>query len=589
MTKNILYFCICTTLIFAFACRKDNTFTEIEMEPNLPIITVEAALQGIVMDLDGSTIEGAHLTLGNSQTISDENGYFKLTGLTDSKNAIVKVEMAGYFDAWHAFQYFRDDMSQTKIRLCPRTNPSIISANNGGEIQFENTSINFQAGSFIDESGNPYTGEVSIYTFYLDPTDPELHTFMPGNLSAFDANNRLQLLETYGMINVELEGDAGQSLQINQAATIEMAIPNSILNRAPSTIPLWYFDTEQNRWVEEGTATLQGNKYIGTVNHFTFWNCDVPVDLINLSGQAIIGDAGANLKVCITNISNGDQKCTTTSTVDGYFGGFVPAEQALLLEIFAECNTVVHSENIGPFNDDATVGPYIIELNQSWAFIHGNAIDCDGNPLNNGYVLGTWGNGVNEIFNLNANGEYSKYINSCNASEITLRAMDLENIKSSDPATFALTSNVDGGTLEACDNDFIVGIFIEYGTSSYSITTNVSVDVTSISGSSGAGVQYKFSAQDDQGDGNIVEYEITIINWENSSPTHSIGPQMWLGPSPFYFVCDDGDVNFNFTSSTPGDIVDIELTNAEIYTFEGINADQSTYFGGNFRIVGIVQ
>ena len=391
MTKKFLYPLFAFLLIFASACRKDSVVTDVKMEPNPPIITIETSVLGLVADLDGNALEGAILTLGNTQTTSDENGYFKLTGLADSDNAIIKVEMAGYFDAWHAFEPFKEDIAQTNIRLTPRSNPLNINANDGGDIQFENAKVSFEPNSFVDENGNAYNGNVSIYTAYLDPTDPQLHTFMPGNLTAFDADNRLQLLETFGMINVELEGDAGQKLQINQPATIEMPIPSSILNRAPATIPLWYFNTEKGRWAEEGSATLQGGKYIGTVSHFTFWNCDVPANYIELSGQAYLGESGASLTVCITNLSNGDSRCTYTSANDGYFGGKVPSGEALLLEIKSQCGDVIFSENIGPFNDDTTVGPYQLNAAQSWALVHGNVIDCDGNPVTEGYVYGWWG------------------------------------------------------------------------------------------------------------------------------------------------------------------------------------------------------
>ena len=588
MLKKILYAFICALLVFAVACRKDSTFTDTEIEPPRPVITVEATLLGLVTDLDGNTIEGALLTIGNSQTTSDENGYFKLTGFTDSENAIVKVEMPGYFDSWHAFRYFEEDISQTKIRLTPRTNPLTLPANDGGEIEFENTTINFQAGSFVDESGNDYHGMVSIYTAYLDPTNPELHTFMPGNLTAFDANDQLRLLVTYGMINVELEGEAGQKLQITQPATIEMTVPGSILNRAPATIPLWYFDTEKQRWVEEGMATLQGDQYIGTVDHFSFWNCDDPYRLINLTGRAYFGESGASLEVCITILSNGDQSCTTTSPNSGYFGGPVPGGEELLLEIYSECGDVVWSETIGPFNDDVTVGPYQLSLPQTWALVHGNVIDCDGNLVTDGYVFGVWNNSQSGVFYLDANGAFSKYINTCGAPEITLRAVDATELKSGDLTTFALVPDTDAGTLEACDNDFVDGIYLDYGTESY-VVPGATVAITSVSNMNGPGTQYHFFATDDQGNGNVVTYTVTIIDWQNNADTHIIGPGDWQGPSPFFFVCEAGDINFISIGSAPGEFVEIEVSNVDVVTVDGAPSTQTTYAGGNFRIVGIIQ
>ena len=577
MTKKILYSLFVFFLIFT-GCRKDSTITETTIEPTPPIITVETSVLGLVTDLDGNVLEGALLALGNSQTVSDENGYFKLSGLTDSENAIIKVEMAGYFDAWHAFQPFEEDIAQTKIKLTPRNNPLNISANTGGEIQFNNTKINFQAGSFVDETGNAYTGNVSIFTAYLDPTDPELHTFMPGNLTAFDANNRLQLLESFGMINVELEGDGGQTLQITQPATIEMTIPTSIVNKAPATIPLWYFDTEKQRWMEEGSASLQNGKYVGTVNHFTFWNCDVPNDYIQLSGQAFLGESGANLTVCITNLSNDDKRCTETSANDGYFEGAVPSGEELLLEIFSECGDLVYSENIGPFSNDVTVGPYQLNANQTWALVHGNVVDCDGNPVTNGYVLGSWNGNQSGIFNLDDNGSFSKYINTCNASEIILTAIDLDSLKSNDPLQFNLMADTDIGTLEACSNDIVEGIHIEYGNNSY----NIPIITTQLIPIGAPANAYEFNAVDDQGNGNKILYKITIVEWTTDLFGLSYEKTI-IGSPGIEFDFSNGDISLTQSGVNSGDLVTFEITDVDV------DVNGVSHPDGSIQIIGIIQ
>lgn len=581
MTKKFLYTVFAFVLVFAVACRKDSTVVDTTIEPTPPIVTVETSVLGLVLDLDGNALEGALLTLGNQQTNSDENGYFKLSGLTDSDNAIIKVEMAGYFDAWHAFQPFKEDIAQTKIRLTPRSNSSNISANDGGEVQFENAKVDFQAGSFVDESGNPYTGNVAVYATYLDPSDPGLHEIMPGNLTAFDTNNRLRLLETFGMINVELEGENGQKLQINKAATIELPIPASFLNRAPATIPLWFFDTEKARWVEEGSATLQGGKYIGLVEHFTFWNCDVPNDYIQLDGQAYITEQSASLTVCITNISTGDQRCTPTSANGGYFEGKVPSNTELLLEIYSECNDLVFSTNIGPFSDDVTVGPYQLNVSQAWAFVEGIVTDCDGNPVTNGYVLGFWANGQSQIFNLANDGSFSKYINTCDATEITLKAVDVNNHKSGDPIIFPLITNTDVGTLEACVNDIVEGVFINYGGNTYSMTGST---ITSPLAGTASEIT-EFSIGDDQGGGNKILYRFTILDWSglpNSTYAFSYSTTVFGTPNNI-FEFDGGDIVLTESGQLPGDFVTFDITDVTV-TLNG-----TTYPGGSIQIVGIIQ
>ena len=58
-------------------------------------------------------------------------------------------------------------------------------------------------------------------------------------------------------------------------------------------MPLWYFDEQKGMWVEEGVATKQGNQYVGTVNHFTDWNCDIPSEWNTvITGRILCNGAG---------------------------------------------------------------------------------------------------------------------------------------------------------------------------------------------------------------------------------------------------------------------------------------------------------
>ena len=102
---------------------------------------------------------------------------------------------------------------------------------------------------------------------------------------ADDRNNNRVTLASYGMIAVELESTAGEKLQIatGNSATLTMPIPSSIQSSAPATIALWSVNEQTGIWKEEGTATRSGSNYVGTVSHFSFWNCDISIPAVNLS------------------------------------------------------------------------------------------------------------------------------------------------------------------------------------------------------------------------------------------------------------------------------------------------------------------
>ena len=91
------------------------------------------------------------------------------------------------------------------------------------------------------------------------------------------------------MMAVELQGASGESLNIAEGstATLTFPIPQEILGNAPAEIPLWSFNENLGLWVEESVASLQGSNYVGEVSHFSFWNCDAPFELVELSFQLV--------------------------------------------------------------------------------------------------------------------------------------------------------------------------------------------------------------------------------------------------------------------------------------------------------------
>lgn len=143
-------------------------------------------------------------------------------------------------------------------------------------------------------SGAVYNGQVNVYARNIDPTTKEGIATMPGDLRGIDTSGDEKLLHSFGIMAVELSDNNGNPLQIanGATATISQIIPTSLLGIAGTTIPMWYFDEIKGMWMEEGNATLNGNKYEGKVKHFTYWNYDVKAPAISM--QMVIKDQNGN-------------------------------------------------------------------------------------------------------------------------------------------------------------------------------------------------------------------------------------------------------------------------------------------------------
>ncbi len=399
------------------ACRKDSSI--ITDTPNFPTPTVliETGARGMVADEDGNAIEGATVILGQEVTTTNAYGYFEISGKTNAEQPFVRIEKAGYFPSICNFTGRPGQFGRLKSILRTKTLSGQIQAANGGEVQVSGGgSIEFKAGGFVNSSGQPYNGVVNVYATYLDPTKPETMQMIPGSFRGTSLEGEDQVLVSYGMMNVLLESPSGEKLQINKPATLTTPIPSERLGDAPATIPLWYIDEATSVWKEQGSAIKQGNKYVGDVSHFSWWNFDIGIPVVNLSGKVVINGKSPFIRVKVTLTNGLAVSCLPDEA--GYFSGGVPANETFLFELIDECNEVVYSGNLGPFSIDTEIGNILVTLNSTWSTISGTLKNCEGEPVTNGIVFVTTATTSLSQFPIIVNsddGSFSGLIRACTA------------------------------------------------------------------------------------------------------------------------------------------------------------------------------
>jgi len=261
------------------------------------------------------------------------------------------------------------------------------------------------------------------------------------------------------MMAVELTGTAGQKLQLTggKTATITFPIAPDLLSQAPSTIPLWSFDEKDGLWKEEGMATKTGTNYVGTVAHFSFWNCDAPFATIKF--QATIKDKNNkpldNAKVVI---EKRDTKFSLSgyglTNEDGDVEGMIPANESLVMEVYNRCGTLLTTQNIGPFSKDADLGTLSLEnAAPATVTISGSVVNCKSGAVTNGFVNVAL-DGSNYRTSIDK-GHFSITINRCDATPVNAQviAVDLGNSQQGPVRTITVTSGpVAVSQLSACGN-----------------------------------------------------------------------------------------------------------------------------------------
>lgn len=431
------------------ACKKDKN----------PIVnnpTVTSSIFGRVVDENGNGVYGATAIAGGKTTTTDINGIFRISNATlDKNNAFVKITKAGFFDGSRTFIASPAGLANVQIRLLTKTLGGTFSSTSGATISITaDATVSFPANAIKRADGTIYTGTVNVYATYLNPTDANLSTKMPGDLLGVRTGNSERILQSFGMLNIELEDASGNKLNIadGKEATISTTVPVSLLATAPTTIPLWHFDTNIGLWKEEGSATLTGNKYIGNVNHFSWWNFGASSIGVWLSLRLVDG-TGAPVSRETRLTSGSGVSFTKLSGFDGRLNEAFPNFGNYNLEYKDNCGNWIFIQTVGPYTMNTNLGNVTVTSPFDDITYTGNIADCSSNPVANGYVKYTIGS--NEYFTpTDAAGNFSFTVYTCSgASTVTVTPYDMTTLQLGSSTTYTLpttTATIALGTLVAC-------------------------------------------------------------------------------------------------------------------------------------------
>jgi hypothetical protein len=467
--KNLIAFAI-IIITFTTSCKRTEIPITPDPTPTNPVVgpvndatQVMASVSGIVLDESNVPIANAVVTSGAATTTTNSNGMFIFQSISLSKeNGSITAVKAGYFKGVRSFKTTEGKNHSVRLQLMQRVLSGTVNSATGGTINSNGgATIVFPANAFVTSAGAAYTGTVSVYSRWIDPTAANLPFVIPGDLRGVNTTGVESILETYGMVGAELTDVSGNVLKIapGKTATVSFPIPASLSAIAPATIPLWHFDDATARWKENGTATKIGNTYIAQVDKFSFWNVDVPsTNSINLDYTLINATTNTPLvstSTRIKRVSNGTYGYGITNNT-GFVSGLVPKNEVLVLEVFANdgCTTILYSQNIGPFASNTSLGNILVTSSpvQTITFT-GTLTNCTGGAVTNGYVslAATGGNGA--FGNTNATGSFSFSIINCIGSNLSYnyQGTDIATTQQSAVLTGSATNGIINlGSIAAC-------------------------------------------------------------------------------------------------------------------------------------------
>ncbi len=345
---------------------------------------------GQVVNEDNNPVSGVMVSVGGAFTTTDTNGIFSiLDASVFEKFAYIKATKDGFIDGSRAVVP-SEGINQVTIMLLDLDTTASINSGESSTVDLPNGTQVIFDGNFVNGQGVSYSGVVNVTLKHLNPDDSNMELQMPGMLFAENENGDPRVLETYGMIAVELRSASGDELNLADGSTAEISVPVPLnVNSTPSTIPLWFFDEENGYWKEEGQATLQGNKYVGNVSHFSFWNWDFQYPAITLC-ITLTDSNGNELPYTALNLYSPALGSTGTygyTNAEGVECGLVPADDELTLEVpDYGCVGTNFTTTIGPFSSDSNITIQVSVADELVTNFTGAFNDCTGNPMTNGYM-----------------------------------------------------------------------------------------------------------------------------------------------------------------------------------------------------------
>ncbi len=459
MKKNLIMtfasFLVLSSLVY-YGCKDNSTNPPVDNGGE----TVSSTISGSVLDESNAPVSGALVETAGQTTTTNGDGTFLFSGIQVPKSRfVVNVTKSGYFRGSCSDTPVANGTSTIKIYLMQAGVTQTIDATSGGEAALQNGSkVVLNSNSIAASDGSVYNGNVNLSLGYLDPTSENFSNMVPGgDMQAQRTDNSQATLYSYGIIRVQMKGDGGQDLNLKSGSQSEITvdIPPSMSSSAPATIPLWHYDQSTGLWKEEGTATKQGDKYVGTVGHFSDWNCDVPQGTASVSGLVV--DCN-NQPVQGISVHIGQVNVTTGT--DGRFDRRVPANTAFEVQVLGNANFGLGSDPVAvpALTEGAThdVGTLHVDCP---AYVKG-LIKC-GTDVKYGQVTISWDGGYNVQYT-GSDGSFNIATDIDKPAQLSVYSFDGSYTSMNITTPSVRGNTLDLGTIQVCeqvqtgDNKFTV-------------------------------------------------------------------------------------------------------------------------------------
>lgn len=389
MNKIIIYFAA-IVLLFS-ACKKEIDETNITetIEPG----TTTESITFLVQDIDKKPIANANVLIDGKTFQSDANGNVGIKDLVVTKDGLAaSAQKTGYFTG---FQRIIQGKQDVKITLAKKEN--CISF--GNSIGFDKNVVNINdkikilPNVFEKSDGTPYTGNVNLCYMRVAKDTAFYDALVSTNFSLSLSSSKPYRTWAFGALMVETTGDNGEVLRLKQGQKImfKLRIFSPFITLYPDEVATLYLDTVTNTWKEDGKMTKSNIYYdLDITRSNTLWTGNEGVDLVILDGK-MVDKENYPVEGLLLNFFNNTSKKSSYDGTDknGLFSGFAIVNENITIKVICSQNSgaqlkLVKTINVAAKSQSTNIGTFTID---SLTVFKGKVVDCNGNPVTNGYVV----------------------------------------------------------------------------------------------------------------------------------------------------------------------------------------------------------
>ena len=231
-------------------------------------IDEQTIMQGVTVGQDGKAAKFVDLFFNDKQVDrTDVDGMFSISVPRDTKRAIVTFKdqiFKKFEEEDKIFVLNEGQKAMYKVTLREKPKPLIFNASEpldlplGGNLD-SFADLELPENSLLTEDGSVFRGNAKASVSVTDPRNLSDILTAPGDFTTVNEDGREELLETFGMVKLNLEDASGKPLVVSKPMKVYLDPEklNLTVSDGDASVKLYWLDRKTGRWREAGYFFLE--------------------------------------------------------------------------------------------------------------------------------------------------------------------------------------------------------------------------------------------------------------------------------------------------------------------------------------------